>query len=207
SPGNPDAVSDTLVTIPSATITDKIELARILFQDPPTADHLYWSTGVSKDGSSIIALAGEFKKDENDTNMNQAIMALATAQAQRKALGLKDSIVMGAIASRGRVQILSSYRISENSSVFIYPHKQMFDLSEPSQLIHLYVFFSKLERDSRGTLTSELRTWELPTETSIKGNKWQVEQAAMVVLWMRMDSMVVLLMRMDLTVVTSTWTS
>jgi hypothetical protein len=115
SPGNPDAVSDTLVTIPSATITDKIELARILFQDPPTADHLYWSTGVSKDGSSIIALAGEFKKDENDTNMNQAIMALATAQAQRKALGLKDSIIMGAIASRGRVQILSSYRISENS--------------------------------------------------------------------------------------------
>jgi hypothetical protein len=49
----------------------------------------------------------------------------------------------------------------------------MFDLSEPSQLIHLYVFFSKLERDSRGTLTSELRTWELPTETSIKGNKWR----------------------------------
>jgi hypothetical protein len=115
SPGNPDAVSDTLVTIPSTTIAYKIDLARTLFQDPSTADHLYWSTGASKDGFSIIGLAGEFKKDENDSNENQVIMALATAQAQRKALGLKNSIIMGAIASRGCVQIFSSYWTSENS--------------------------------------------------------------------------------------------
>lgn len=36
-------------------------------------------------------------------------MVLATAQAQRKALSLRDSIIMGASACRGRVQIFSSF--------------------------------------------------------------------------------------------------
>jgi hypothetical protein len=109
SPGNPDAESDTLVTIPSATITDKLQVARLGFKDDRTISELYWSTGGPRDDFSIIGFAGEFKKDENDCNKNQLIMALATAQAQRKALSLKQSIIMGAIAPYGCVQIFSSY--------------------------------------------------------------------------------------------------
>ena len=116
STGNPDAESDTLVTISSSDITDKIKDARVLFRDPFVAEHLYWCTAGSTGGFSIIGFAGEFKKDgDNDSNKNQVIMALATAQLQRKALELKDSIIMGAISSWGRVQIFSSYWESANS--------------------------------------------------------------------------------------------
>ena len=115
SAGNPDAESDTLVTIPSAKISDKIRLARLSAHDPSTSKHLYWSTAGPIGGFSIIGFAGEFKKDDNDSNKNQVIMALASAQLQRKALELKDSIIMGAISSWGRVQIFSSYWESANS--------------------------------------------------------------------------------------------
>ena len=116
SAGNPDAQSDTLVTIPSATIADKLQMQRLSFQgDQTILQHLYWSTGGGTGGFSIIVFAGEFKKDDNDCNKNQLIMTLATAQAQRKALALKPSIIMGAIACRGRVQIFSSYWASDDS--------------------------------------------------------------------------------------------
>ena len=110
SPGNPDAVSDALVTIPSWTVNDKIQFARLSIQGGPTIlRHLYWSTGRGDDGFSIIGFAGEFKKDDDNGNENQLIMVLATAQAQRKALSLKPSTIMGAIACHGHVQIFSSY--------------------------------------------------------------------------------------------------
>ena len=115
SPGNPDADSDALVTIPSRTITDKLQVARLGFKDDLTISELYWSTGGSRDDFSIIGFAGEFKKDENESNKNQLIMALATAQSQRKALSLKPSIIMGAIASHGHMQIFSSYWTSDDS--------------------------------------------------------------------------------------------
>jgi hypothetical protein len=104
------------VTIPLAAIADKLQMQQLSFQgDQTILQHLYWSTGGEKDGFSIIGFAGEFKKDDNDCNKNQLIMVLATAQAQRKALALKPSIIMGAIACRGRVQIFSSYWSSDTS--------------------------------------------------------------------------------------------
>jgi hypothetical protein len=79
SAGNPDAESDALVTIPSATIADKLQMQQLSFQgDQTILQHLYWSTGGEKDGFSIIGFAGEFKKDDNDCNKNQLIMVLAT---------------------------------------------------------------------------------------------------------------------------------
>ena len=114
--GNPDAESDVLVTIPSKTVADKIKDERSALQhDPRLSEHLYWSSAGSTGAFSIIGFAGEFKNDENDCNKNQLIMMLATAQSQRKALLLKDSIIMGATASRGRVQIFSSYWMDDHS--------------------------------------------------------------------------------------------
>ena len=117
SAGNPDAESDTLVTIPSAVIGEKIQEERFSMQgDLTIIQQLYWSThGADADDFSIIGFPGEFKKNEDECNINQLIMVLATAQAQRKALGLKPSIIMGAVACRGQVQILSSFWTSDES--------------------------------------------------------------------------------------------
>ncbi|KAM6495281.1 hypothetical protein JOM56_009904 [Amanita muscaria] len=174
SAGNPDAQSDALVTIPSTTIADKIQVDRLYFRGDRTIfHHLYWSTGGATHDFSIIGFAGEFKKDDNDCNENQLIMVLATAQAQRKALSLKPSIIMGAIACRGRVQIFSSYWTSDDSLVCIYAHEQQFNLSDPIQVIRLYVFCSKLERHFQGTLALELKTWNTPTEITLQSRKWR----------------------------------
>ncbi|KAF9440727.1 hypothetical protein P691DRAFT_73061 [Macrolepiota fuliginosa MF-IS2] len=174
SPGNPDAQSDTLVTIPSKTIDDRIRMDRFSFQgDLTISQHLYWSADGMTDGFSIIGFAGEFKKDANNCNKNQLIMVLATAQAQRKALSLNRSIIMGAISCRGRVQIFSSYWTSDESLLCIYVHEQEFDLSDPIQVIRLYVFCSKLEKVLQGTLASELKTWNTPTEVTLQSRKWR----------------------------------
>jgi len=74
--GNPDAQSDTLVTIPSKKINDKLQNNRLSFTDPSTIDNLYWSTSGVGDLFSIIGFAGEFKKDDSDCNKNQLIMVL-----------------------------------------------------------------------------------------------------------------------------------
>jgi len=42
-------------------------------------------------------------------------MVLSTAQAQRKALGLKPAIIMGAVACHGQVQNFSSFWASDES--------------------------------------------------------------------------------------------
>jgi hypothetical protein len=101
-----NAQSDTLIIIPSQKIADKLQLLQYTFTQPAVIDHLYWST---KDPFSVIAFAGEFKKDNESYNRNQLIMVLTTAQSQRKALSLEKSIIMGATSCRGRVQIYSSY--------------------------------------------------------------------------------------------------
>ena len=76
--GNPDAQSDTLMTIPSKKINDKLRDHRLSFTDPSTIDNLYWSTSGVRDRFSIIGFAGEFKKDDADYNKNQLIMMLTT---------------------------------------------------------------------------------------------------------------------------------
>jgi hypothetical protein len=115
--GNPDAQSDTLVTIPSKKISDKLRDVQVYFTNPGAIDNLYWSTSGVRDLFSIIGFAGEFKKDNLDCNENQLIMVLTTTQSQRKALSLKNSIIMGATGCHGRVKIYSSYWSSDNDSV------------------------------------------------------------------------------------------
>jgi hypothetical protein len=91
-----------LATIPLGTVGPKIRKA-LPHGDPTHLRQLYWSTGAERDDFSIIGFVGEFRKDDNECNENQLIMVFATAQAQRKALSLKPSIIMRATACRGRV--------------------------------------------------------------------------------------------------------
>jgi hypothetical protein len=113
--GNPDAQSDTLVTIPSTIIRDIIHTHRLSFNYPIIINNLYWSTTGFLGDFSIIGFAAEFKKDDAEYNKNQLTMVLATAQSHRKALGLNKVIIMGATGSCGRVQIYSSYWKSDYS--------------------------------------------------------------------------------------------
>ena len=46
-------------------------------------------------------------------------------------------------------------------------------MSDPIQLLHLYVFCAKLERDLQGTLAVELKTWKCPSATEFESNKWR----------------------------------
>ena len=120
SDGHPDAQSDTLVTIPWTNIGDTLFAHRRSFADDTIVDHLYWSTRGFGDDFSIIGFPGEFKKDDAEYNKNQLIMVLTTAQLQRKALSLKDSIIMGVTGARGHAQIYSSYWESEGSVSLSY---------------------------------------------------------------------------------------
>jgi hypothetical protein len=40
-------------------------------------------------------------------------------------------------------------------------------------VIRLYVFCSKLEKELQGTLASELKTWNTPTEVTLQSRKWR----------------------------------
>jgi hypothetical protein len=102
---------DTLVMIPWRSFLDKIRPHRRSFTDQAILDHWSWATGGLGLGGnlSIIAFPGEYKKDDAECNLNQLIMVLTTAQRQRKALSLKDDIIMGIVGCRGQVQICSSY--------------------------------------------------------------------------------------------------
>ncbi|KAF5381044.1 hypothetical protein D9615_004039 [Tricholomella constricta] len=171
--GNPDAVSDTLVTISSAKIADEISSCSFTFTNRSVADHLYWSTIGVTDIFSIIGFAGEFKKEDAECNKNQLIMVLTTAQSQRKALGFKKSIIMGATSCRGCVQIYSSYWSPDNAVIHIYEHAQQFNLTDPVQVIRLYVFCSKLGKYIQELFATDLQDWTSPAETTLQNHRWR----------------------------------
>jgi hypothetical protein len=106
---NPNAQSDTMITIPYPDPQDDFRDEQPSFADPTLVHELYWSANGSDDDFSIIVFPGEFKKNDAATNMNQLIMVLTTAQSQREALSLKNSVIMGATACHGKVHIFSSY--------------------------------------------------------------------------------------------------
>jgi hypothetical protein len=114
---NPNAQADTLITMPFPAIKHKIRDLRLSFTDPALTNHLYWTANGTLDKFSIIVFPGEFNKDDVECNMNQLIMVFTTAQAQRRALSLENSVIMGATSGRGRVRIYSSYWDSEDDTV------------------------------------------------------------------------------------------
>ncbi|KAF5386982.1 hypothetical protein D9615_002100 [Tricholomella constricta] len=163
---NPDALSDILVTISSTELTRELRAKA--------------STNGAMDDFSIIAFPGEFKKDDSVYNKNQLIMVLTTAQSQRRALGLEDTIVMGATGCRGRVAIYSSYWLANSEGdfvLYIYAHKQEFYLGNPVDVIRLYVFCSKLEKYLQDNFASELRKWKFPGEEIISRFDWRSRRA------------------------------
>jgi hypothetical protein len=55
----------------------------------------------------------------------------------------------------------------------IHEHEQQFDLTNPTEVIHLYVFCVKLERSLRKNIIPKLQKYEPPTEMKIHGLKWR----------------------------------
>jgi hypothetical protein len=114
---NPNAQSDTMITIPYLVLGDHFLDEQPSFADTSLIDELFWSANGSRDTFSIIGFLAEHKRDDAATNMNQLIMVLTTAQSQRRALGLKNSVIMGATACRGNVLIFSSFWGDPDESV------------------------------------------------------------------------------------------
>ena len=57
--------------------------------------------------------------------------------------------------------------------VCIYEHEQQFDLSDPIQILRLYVFCSRLEKHFQSTLVSELNTWNIPDMATLQSCMWR----------------------------------
>jgi hypothetical protein len=106
------AVVDAVVLIPiPGEVMDKIGVAvrdstkvEVLEE---TLHRLYWKPE-AVDENSLMAFVGEFKKRLGTHNRNQLLADLLTAQSQRRAFGLPDIIVWGAVCSAGQFQVFSS---------------------------------------------------------------------------------------------------
>jgi hypothetical protein len=55
----------------------------------------------------------------------------------------------------------------------VYEHEQQFDLTNPTEVIHLYVFCVKLERSLRKNIIPKLQHYMPPSEMKIQGLKWR----------------------------------
>src|SRR5262245_18859521 len=97
------AIVDTVVLrpVPGATM-DKARAAirKAVGRDNYMNTHsrLYWQPTVQYQ-NTLIAFADEFKKRSADYNLNQLLLEFGTAQSQRRAFGLSDIIIWGAVCS------------------------------------------------------------------------------------------------------------
>jgi hypothetical protein len=102
------------------------------------------------------------------------------------------SVIMGAISCRGNVRIFSSYwsdpdepvscahyyirlqrQLNSCQVVSIYQHEQQFDLTKPTDLIHLYVFCAKLRDSLQETLIPQLQQLGFPGRAHIERFRWR----------------------------------
>ncbi|KAF8224543.1 hypothetical protein L208DRAFT_1381041 [Tricholoma matsutake] len=108
----PKAFADTVVMMPiPKAMMDKIHTAIRKGTDVEVREEiisrLYWQPTV-EDENSLMDFCGEFKKRPGFYNRNQLLIDLRTAQSQRRAFGLPDIIVWGAVCAAGRFQVYSS---------------------------------------------------------------------------------------------------
>lgn len=108
----PTAIADIFVLMPiPKAIMDKIYTALRKKTGGAALDEaysrLYWQP-VIEDENSLIDFCGEFKKRPNFQNRNQLLFDLRTAQSQRRAFGLPNTILWGAVCSAGQFQVFSS---------------------------------------------------------------------------------------------------
>jgi hypothetical protein len=73
------------------------------------------------------------------------------------------------------VRVLPQFQRQLNSSqrVWIYQHKQQFDLTKATDVIHLYVFCAKLRDSLQETLIPQLQEFVFPGETNVKRFRWR----------------------------------
>jgi hypothetical protein len=108
----PIAEPDALVVMKIDPVTmDAIhEAISTVFLDPQSAEirsRLYWAP-IALGPNSLIAFPGEFKNRPGQRNQNQLLIDLCTAQSQRRAFGLPNSIVWGAVGSGSLFTVYSA---------------------------------------------------------------------------------------------------
>ncbi|KAG8978505.1 hypothetical protein FRB94_013709 [Tulasnella sp. JGI-2019a] len=128
----PVAIADLLIISPPLAMEKKLAASHHATNARP---HLFW--GTKHADISIILFAAEFKRKVADINRNQLIMDLSAAQYHRRALGLTQEVLFGAISVDGLLQFYASQwapfrgEEAETEAIFIYPVGSRYDISQP----------------------------------------------------------------------------
>jgi hypothetical protein len=77
---------------------------------------LFWTPIPTKPNTAILFL-GEFKEAEGDRNQNQLLLGFATAQYQRRRLGLPSAVIWGITCANGIGKVYSSIGTDQNPFV------------------------------------------------------------------------------------------
>lgn len=146
----PTAIADIFVLMPiPKAIMDKIYTALRKKTGGAALDEaysrLYWQP-VIEDENSLIDFCGEFKKRPNFQNRNQLLFDLRTAQSQRRAFGLPNTILWGAVCSAGQFQVFSS-NWSDDGAVVEWSAHDTWNLTVPIDFLRCYSFLCSLSNN------------------------------------------------------------
>jgi len=135
---NPDIVADILITIVPRSIKLKGGLNQCQYSWQASADHDQVSV-------SLIGFAVQYERyDSQNRRLGRSLAAiLSTAQSQRKALGLEDTIIYGANICSGECRIFASWW-SKKSEISFSTTDHFLRLWQPYDLVRWYVFLSKV---------------------------------------------------------------
>ncbi|KDQ06930.1 hypothetical protein BOTBODRAFT_192750 [Botryobasidium botryosum FD-172 SS1] len=136
---NPNTVADVLVTTSPKSIKPR----------GPSPNEYYWQglpdLGVSV---SLIGFAVQYEVfDARSGSDNRWLLAiLATAQSQRRALGLPDRMIYGASVSSGRCWIYASCwsKVNRIDRILVGNMQHLLLLWQPYDIVRWYVFLSKV---------------------------------------------------------------
>jgi hypothetical protein len=120
-----DAIVDALTAL-GLMAADRSERLRRLFWAPNTATT-----------NTVILFLGEFKKVESDRNQNQLVLDFATAQYQRRCLGLPNAVIWGISCGSGSLKVYSS--MWADTAPFVSPSIIVLIISAQLEQGHLLV--------------------------------------------------------------------
>jgi len=123
---------------------------------------------------SIIALPMEYRRREHPFNVapSQLVLDLATAQNQRRALGLPARVLYGMVYHDGALRVFSASWV--NGLLHIYFHKAYMIVTQ-REFISAYCFLSKV-REYVAELHDELESIDVPKALrSIQANRWRAQ--------------------------------
>ncbi|KDQ19974.1 hypothetical protein BOTBODRAFT_382877 [Botryobasidium botryosum FD-172 SS1] len=144
----------------------------------------YWSLDSDPGIASLIGFACEVARYPDELNVERRLaIVLSTAQSQRKALGLKDRVLHGAVVEDHTLTIYEAYwgpsgkesKAEAADHIFVQRTAESFDLYRAERVVACYEYLSKIHHSIKG-MAGELdhMTWVLPKDDDAWGH-WRVD--------------------------------